>query len=571
MDDYGALERDMRRIEKRAILAIAIGIGAMGATLPLAGSAASAAKSLSILKPVSALTGDQTQVTTLTQQVNGDQWILDVAQTETEQMAAQQQSGTATSASQQSEIQSLTQQIQTVQASLTSSESLTAQIDKTLSSLIGDLTQSQQLQQSLATLTSDQAQAQSLAQLLQQALTQLSQGQPLAAATLPIAPQVAPVGPPTTTTTQPAPAPAPTQAAQPGPPATGHYGDYAYQRGVNIPTLEQENNKHTADSKMGEPESSYQYLANKGMKIVRLEIPWTLLQPVPSDGNIQTGLNTAVNKANLAVVKKQVTEIGQAGMRAVLDLHNGCDYPRGDNKSQSGEVYCGNGISTAQATRVWKAISAEFKSDHSVYAYDLFNETPSTKVDFTVYKQYIQDVVNAIRAGGDTHTIWVQPLSGTNNSAETSQDSPTGPWITDPLHDIVYSQHMYPDGTGNSNAEYQSSSSTQTADTQTFLQKENEFGAWCEKWQVHCSIGEIGWPAASYQSQWPGSASQWNTLGNEFYTLADKYRFDVTYYAGGSEYPNYLYAFQGSKKGIPATGITESNSQAPIIEAHPSA
>jgi endoglucanase len=370
------------------------------------------------------------------------------------------------------------------------------------------------------------------------------------------------------TRSEPARSPVPASSLGPGNPADltaqpveedTYLDGYRYLRGVNMYTLQFMLGEEDA-SLVGEPQSSYDYLADRGHQIVRLAVPWRGLQPL-LDGDVQASLNAPVDEDYLAAVEEEVSKIDRSGMRTILDLHNGCTYPWGPGDYIDGSVTCGAGISEKQATAIWRELSSRFKDDKRVAAYDIFNE-PRYQVGVETYKEFAQAVVTAIRDNGDEHTIWVEAMIGVRGRLVAI--APEGPWIEDPLDRIVYSEHFYADesrGPFDADAGYE----------ELFAGVET-FADWCDDGGVHCSIGEVGWPSGGRDGiQTAESAEGWNRLFERFYDLADRRRLDVTYFTATSfKSSGPFIAYGSTEGGVPVPGIDKRYSQADTIEAHPS-
>jgi endoglucanase len=343
-----------------------------------------------------------------------------------------------------------------------------------------------------------------------------------------------------------------------------------YERGVNVYTLEMNRHSDLPVSDWGEPQASYDYLASRGVRIVRLAFSWGMLQPPVENkkGKIEfkSSLSAPVDVDAMAVLREQVHRIENADMRPVIDLHNGCSYPEGPGAKPAESVFCGDGLSVDQQVGIWLTLSDEFRNDDEIYAYDLFNEPRTSNMTFTTYKKYSQAVVDALRENGDPHAFWLNAMVGDWTFADNVKD---GPWVTsrDGTVDlsIVYSQHFYPGSTAQGNRAYNPSQTYKT-----FLGAISRFGRWCEKWEVHCSIGELGWPGSTSQAKYKGSyGGEWDALGELAYLRADEYELDVTYFAAMGTDSGYLFAYDSSKPTLPARrGIDSARSQAAVIEKH---
>ncbi|KQP97442.1 MULTISPECIES: glycoside hydrolase family 5 protein [unclassified Rathayibacter] len=341
----------------------------------------------------------------------------------------------------------------------------------------------------------------------------------------------------------PQPTPAPTSSSTP----TGARSDgletyldgRSYLRGVNIYTLQQQRAISTSRVKP-DNQASYDYLASRGVSIVRLAVPWQRLQPWKPGEDVREALDAPVDSAYLDLIAEQVERAGAAGIRVVLDLHNSCAYPWGTGAAPEGTIYCGGDLTTDDVRKVWRAISDRFADDPRVAAYNLFNEPRGSKTGAPAYFQYMQTVVDDLRERGDTHAIWIDSILGSSFAA----DAANGPPVTDPLNAIVYSQHFYlHDGT-----------------RKKLLDSMTTFGEWCSDQGVHCAMGELGW-----QSDSDSDDRQTFELA---YRLADEYELDVTYFAATSVAdPKGLIAYS-ARPG--SSTISVRHSQASVIEAHPS-
>ncbi|HWI31649.1 MAG TPA: cellulase family glycosylhydrolase [Microbacterium sp.] len=335
-----------------------------------------------------------------------------------------------------------------------------------------------------------------------------------------------------------------------------------YLRGVNIYSLVFAG-KQADPTALGEPQSSYDYLASRGVSIVRLAVPWQRLQEIPEGGGALDGLAAPVSTPYLDAVEEQVRRAAAAGIRTIIDLHNGCTYPWGAGAFVEGSVRCGDGISEAHVSTIWTSIAERFRGDERVAAFDIFNE-PRWSVGVDVYKRYAQVAVDAIRATGDQHTLWVEGILS-DTRGRVAAIAPDGPWIADPLGKVMYSEHFYDNEAGDS--------FDPGVDHTRVLERLSTFARWCREWAVRCSVGEVGWPSGGAGGvQTAESGEAWNDLFERFYAIADEYELDVTYFAASSvKQVGTLLAYVGSEPGLPSpSGIDTALSQAEVIERHPS-
>ncbi len=330
---------------------------------------------------------------------------------------------------------------------------------------------------------------------------------------------------------------------------------FRYLRGVNVYSLVF-GGPRPAD-KIGESQASWDFLASRGVKVVRLPVSWVRLQPLPASGDARAGLAAPVSQAYLDVVEEQVARAARAGIRTVVDLHNACSYP---NMTSAGSLTCGNGITEADVTRIWGAIAQRFAGDERVVAFDLFNET-HLNLGVDRYKRYTQVALDAVRAQGAEQTVWVQRMLGERGRLDVI--APDGPWLDDPLGKVMFSQHFYVAPIGATFDPFRGNHAV--------LIDLDRFTTWCARWGVRCVAGEVGWPSGGPGGvQSSASAAGWNLVFEQFYRRADTAGLDVTYFAASSsQQTGTLLAYVASRPGYPSpSGLDTALSQTSVIEAH---
>ncbi|QHC59325.1 cellulase family glycosylhydrolase [Rathayibacter sp. VKM Ac-2760] len=313
----------------------------------------------------------------------------------------------------------------------------------------------------------------------------------------------------------------------------------SYLRGVNLYTLQQQRMLPT-DQVTPDSQGSYDFLAQDGVSIVRLAVPWQRLQPWQPGEDVRAALDAPVDPAYLDLLEEQVERAGNAGIRVVLDLHNSCAFPWGTGVAPAGTIYCGGDLTVDDVLKVWRALSDRFEDDDRVAAYNLFNEPRGSLTGATAYFQYTQAIVDELRQRGDAHAVWIDSIL----LSSFAHDAPVGAPIDDPQNAIVYSQHFYLHGGTRAD----------------LLGRITTFAKWCSGHGVHCTMGELGWES--------GSSDEDRKSFELAYRIADTYDLDVTYFAATSA---------GDPKGLIAYSAEPGSStlsvrrpQASVIEAHPS-
>mgnify|MGYP002386984383 FL=1 len=310
-----------------------------------------------------------------------------------------------------------------------------------------------------------------------------------------------------------------------------------YLRGVNLYSLQQQRTLPVTEVK-ADTQESYEYFASRGMSVIRLAVPWQGLQPIAKGETPRTALARPVDQQYLDLVRKQVRYAENAGLRVIVDLHNGCTYPWGTGPEPEGTLYCGGGLTIDDVIKVWGALSDALRDEPGVAAYNLFNE-PRKQTGAATYYRYVNAVVAELRDRGDDRAVWVDTILGSSFASDSQLTAP----ISDSAGAVIYSQHFYLHG----------------GTRESLLSRIRDFGEWCKNRAVHCAIGEIGWPA--------GGSSDKSTTFELAYGLADHYGMDVTYF-GATSVPNpqSLIAYYATSDD---STVDARRDQARIVEKHP--
>jgi hypothetical protein len=186
-----------------------------------------------------------------------------------------------------------------------------------------------------------------------------------------------------------------------------------------------------------EPQSSFDFLVSRGIKIVRVPFRWERIQPV---------LGSPLDAAELKRLSDAVARARGAGLQVVLDLHNYGAYYQFD-----GSKGIRRGLGSAQLTKshfvdVWRRLSSSFKNNSGVYAYGLMNEPTGMGESAGLsparrWEIISQAAVDAIRSNGDTKTVMVAGYDWSGVRQWTTQHPK--PWINDPTGRMRYEAHHY--------------------------------------------------------------------------------------------------------------------------------
>jgi hypothetical protein len=213
-----------------------------------------------------------------------------------------------------------------------------------------------------------------------------------------------------------------------------HRSTRAYLRGVNVAGGEFSTGGSFSSANPGrydwkyhyDSQATFNFLASRGVKLVRIPFRWERLRP---------RLDRRLHQAELARLQAVVSRARAAGLSVILDMHNYGGYvgPSGTNRLSS------RGLRVAFAD-TWKRISKAFKGTRGVF-YGLMNEPHDLPGGARTWELASQSAVRAIRSTGDKSLVLV---AGYNwSGAQVWPSTHRRAWITDPLHNIRYEAHHY--------------------------------------------------------------------------------------------------------------------------------
>ncbi|MBA2713948.1 MAG: cellulase family glycosylhydrolase [Rubrobacteraceae bacterium] len=180
--------------------------------------------------------------------------------------------------------------------------------------------------------------------------------------------------------------------------------------------------------------ASFDYLASRGHKVIRLPFRWERLQPT---------LYKSLSSVELGRLKTCVAAARAEGLGIILDPHNFGEY-----RVSGGVRKIGTPALPISAFKdLWMRLSRQFKDVPGIAGYQLMNEPRLMPGKAPVWEKASQAAVNAIRANGDKQRLMVagyferEGIQG-NGVFTFVANHPTA-WIKDPLRKVFYTTHGY--------------------------------------------------------------------------------------------------------------------------------
>lgn len=182
---------------------------------------------------------------------------------------------------------------------------------------------------------------------------------------------------------------------------------------------------------------TFRFLAQRGLRLVRLPFRWERLQP---------RLGERLDKNELRRLSAAVAAAGDAGLKVVLDMHNYGGYYLERDGVGLRRAIGSRACSVADFVDVWRRLSSRFGTNASVVGYGLMNEPVGIAPTSTLspsqrWERITQRVLSRVRARGDNSTILV-PGYQWSGVQSWRNNHPDG-WIEDPANRFRYEGHHY--------------------------------------------------------------------------------------------------------------------------------
>jgi aryl-phospho-beta-D-glucosidase BglC (GH1 family) len=183
--------------------------------------------------------------------------------------------------------------------------------------------------------------------------------------------------------------------------------------------------------------ATFEYLAGRGVRLVRIPFRWERLQPK---------LDRALDAGELGRLRGLIGRARAAGLSVILDMHNYGGYFLFDGSQGVRRPVGSRLVPIAAFADVWRRISRAFDDEPGVVGYGLMNEPVELDPVGGLSPQQVwfrasQAAVSAIRRAGDRTLILVAGYQWSGVQQWTRWQP--RPWIRDPAENVRYEAHHY--------------------------------------------------------------------------------------------------------------------------------
>ena len=184
-------------------------------------------------------------------------------------------------------------------------------------------------------------------------------------------------------------------------------------------------------------QGTFDYLASRGLKVVRLPFRWERIQPT---------LGGALNATELQRLTDAVNRAKAAGLQVIPTAFNYGGYMLHDGTQGVRRTIGTSYVTNAHYADLWSKLSAAFQTNTGVAGYGLMNEPSSMTAASGLtaaqtWEKASQAAVTAIRNRADTKLILV-PGYNWSGAQRWSATHPAK-WITDSANNHRYEAHHY--------------------------------------------------------------------------------------------------------------------------------
>jgi aryl-phospho-beta-D-glucosidase BglC (GH1 family) len=178
-------------------------------------------------------------------------------------------------------------------------------------------------------------------------------------------------------------------------------------------------------------EADFRYLAGRGHKIARVPFRWERIQPQ---------IGESLSTQEVSRLRSSLRGAAAAGMRVIIDVHNYAGYHFSDGNFRIGTAR----LPLWTFEDLWSRLSAAFKGQPSVLAYDIMNEPQDMLGGVPQWEDASRRAVAAIRQNGDGKLVMVpgyQKDSYNRNGVFAFTRNHPEAWVADT--NIMYTTHGY--------------------------------------------------------------------------------------------------------------------------------
>ena len=187
--------------------------------------------------------------------------------------------------------------------------------------------------------------------------------------------------------------------------------------------------------------STYTFLAQHGVKLIRLAIVWERLQHTPF---------APLDATEVRRLRQVLQWAAQLHLKVVLDLHGYGDMTVAQGGKPQHLLLGSPALPVTAFADLWRRLARATVGQSSLAGYDLLNEPVHLAMDGSdgarLWEHASQAAVDSVRGAGGRGTVLVSSYGST---------SPVGwphlhdkAWIHDPLSDVAYEAHAYFDADG---------------------------------------------------------------------------------------------------------------------------
>lgn len=189
-------------------------------------------------------------------------------------------------------------------------------------------------------------------------------------------------------------------------------------------------------------DGTFRFLAQRGVRVVRIPFRWERLQPT---------LGQSLNQTEVQRLKAVVARARKAGLGVVLDMHNYGSYYLHDGRTGVRRAIGSAQVTHAHFSDVWWRLSVHFADDPGVVAYGLMNEPvamPSLagRPPAENWETASNWAIGAIRGRGDRKLVMVAGYDW-SSTVRWTKNHPDA-WVRDPAANHRYEAHHYFDRDG---------------------------------------------------------------------------------------------------------------------------